>query len=58
MRYRPGQTVPSSGIYQELNALGQKITEVTCVKGESFPPTKLTGMQYELIREAKHSSER
>ena len=52
--YRPGTAVPQSGIYAELSAAGVKQTEVTCVKGEPFPPTKGTGYHYELVRAAIH----
>lgn len=52
--YKPGETVPTSGIYEELSLAGLKQTEVTCVKGEPFPPTKGTGYHYQLVRAAVH----
>ncbi len=52
--YRPGTIVPHSGIYAEFSASGVKQTEVTCVKGEPFPPTKGSGYHYELVRAAIH----
>ena len=52
--FKPGQTVPESGIYAELSASNNKQTEVTCVNGEPFPPTKGIGYHYELVRAAKH----
>jgi hypothetical protein len=54
MNYRPGQIVPQSGIYEELTTGGVKVTEVTCVKGEPFPPTEWNGYHYRLVRTAKH----
>jgi hypothetical protein len=38
--YRPGDTAPSSGQYAVVNRNGQYLgREVTCVEGETFPPT-------------------
>ncbi len=54
MKYKPGEKVPQSGIYAELTALNTKVTEVTCVKGEPFPPTTTQGYHYELVRAAHH----
>jgi hypothetical protein len=54
MKYRPGQTVPQSGIYEEQTIYGSRVTEVTCVKGEPFPPTESNGYHYQLIRAAIH----
>lgn len=49
--YRPGQTVPISGIYAEVNRYGTPVgRNVTCVKGEPFPPTRNGGDGYVLIR--------
>lgn len=53
-KYRPGERVPQSGIYAELSISGEKETEVTCVKGEPFPPTKGKGYYYQLVRAAIH----
>jgi hypothetical protein len=52
--FKPGQSVPQSGIYAELSASGIKQTEVTCVKTEPFPPTKGSGYHYELVKAAVH----
>jgi hypothetical protein len=52
--YKPGNTVPTSGIYAELTSGGIKLTEVTCVKNEPFPPTKGSGYHYELVKAAVH----
>lgn len=54
MKYKPGETVPTSGIYKELTASGVQLTEVTCVKNEHFPPTKGSGYHFELVRAAVH----
>ena len=54
MTYKPGETVPTSGIYAELSSSNVKQTEVTCVKKEPFPPTKGSGYYYELVRAAVH----
>ncbi|BAS60432.1 MULTISPECIES: YjzC family protein [Leptolyngbya] len=49
--YRPGQTVPISGIYAEVNRFARSTgRNVTCVKGEPFPPTQGTGDGYVLIQ--------
>ena len=39
MKYYPGKSVPQSGIYGQYSESGTKVNEVTCVKGEPFPPT-------------------
>ena len=45
--YRPGQTVPVSGQYAVVTASGQSVgREVTCVRGESFPPTRHGTSEY------------
>ena len=52
--FKPGAIVPQSGIYGEISESGIKLTEVTCVKNEPFPPTQGKGIHYELVRAAKH----
>ena len=47
--YKPGQTVPQSGIYGVYYG-GVKANETTCVKGEPFPPTPRPGGTYRLVR--------
>lgn len=54
MKYKPGEIVPKSGIYKELTREDDFVTEVTCVKGEKFPPTEASGYHYELARAARH----
>jgi hypothetical protein len=47
--YRPGETVPTSGIYAEVKSDGSRTgRKVTCVKGEPFPPTQSPGVAYVL----------
>lgn len=50
MQYQPGEIVPQSGIYGQYSNSGTKENEVTCVKGEPFPPTPKPRMYYKLIR--------
>jgi hypothetical protein len=39
--YRPGERVPVSGQYGVVNSAGGYLgREVTCVKGEPFPPLR------------------
>ena len=40
---RPGETVPVSGLYQQIGPRGGKGTEVTSVKGEPLPPAPVKG---------------
>jgi hypothetical protein len=54
MRYRAGEIVQESGIYNELSLIGDFVIEVTCIKGEPFPPTEARGYYYELKYAAKH----
>ena len=49
--YRPGQTVPVSGIYAEVDRYGIQVgRNVTCVRNEPFPPTRKGGDGYILIQ--------
>jgi hypothetical protein len=49
--YRPGETVPTSGIYAEVKNNGSRTgRNVTCVKGEPFPPTQPPGVAYVLLQ--------
>lgn len=39
--YRPGQIVPTSGQYGVVDVYGRYLgRQVTCVRGEKFPPTR------------------
>jgi hypothetical protein len=55
--YKPGQEVPSSGIY-EVTHDDEHVDEheVTCVKGERFPPCNHCGNhpRFRLVRQASH----
>lgn len=48
MGYKSGQTVPQSGIYKCSICKN----EVTCVKGEPFPPCH-AGNEFTLVRATK-----
>ena len=38
--YRPGQTVPVSGIYNVVDVIGVSVgRQITAEEGETFPPT-------------------
>jgi hypothetical protein len=54
--YRPGQTVPTSGIYNVVNSYGSYMgRQVTCVKNEPFPPTQNVGEYgYTLYQATQH----
>lgn len=55
--YRPGETVPESGLYELTGPRGgSKGQEVTATKGEPFPPTPEPGLYYKLVTLAKHKS--
>ncbi|MDY0747946.1 hypothetical protein SNE35_25820 [Paucibacter sp. R3-3] len=64
--YKPHDTVPTSGIYDvilpgtfSLQSIAQlPHTQVTCVKGEPFPPSQSgKGVTYVLKIQAQHKSE-
>jgi hypothetical protein len=49
--YRPGQIVPISGIYAEVNRFGGRTgRNAACVLREPFPPTQDNGYGYILIQ--------
>jgi hypothetical protein len=51
--YRPGERVPVSGQYAAVTRTGRYAgREVTCVKGEPFPPTKYVGEYGYVLRDA------
>jgi hypothetical protein len=56
--YKPGQEVPSSGIYKVVHDTVHKGEEheVTAVKGEPFPPCNHCGHhpRFTLVRAAHH----
>lgn len=52
--YKPGEKTPLSGQYNVLGPRGgKKGAEITAVKGNRFPPSRI-GTQYELVDETKH----
>jgi hypothetical protein len=55
--YKPGEKVPSSGIYKVVHDKGHaQEHEVTCVLGEPFPPCNGCGhgVRFTLVRAAHH----
>lgn len=52
--YRPGQTVQVSGQYAAVDASYRKTREVTCVRGEPFPPTRPGEIGYVLVDPTRH----
>jgi hypothetical protein len=58
--YKSGEVVAKSGIYDVIHDKEHRQThEVTCVKGERFPPCKNcgSGAQFILKTEAIHAKE-
>lgn len=61
MSYKPGQIVPTSGVYRvDHDRYHAQPHEVTAVSGESFPPCRHCGhgVTYTLVRAALHISGR
>jgi hypothetical protein len=54
--YKPGQTAPKSGQYQEIGPRGGKGHEVTIVKGERIPPTTQKGSTFTIVDPTKNKS--
>jgi hypothetical protein len=52
--YKPGQIVPISGQYAAVTASMRKTREVTCTKGEPFPPTRVGEIGYILVDATRH----
>lgn len=59
MAYKPGDTVPESGIYKVTHDPKHAAThEVTCIEGKTFPPCKgCDHPRFVLVRSAKHIKE-
>jgi YjzC-like protein len=58
--FRPGETVPSSGIYTVIHDIQHTLThEVTCIKGKKFPPCRECGPhpRFKLKQPAHHVEE-
>jgi hypothetical protein len=59
-QFSPGDVVPTSGIYTVVHDKSHsQAHEVTCVRGEPFPPCRGCGqgVRFLLARAAKHLSE-
>lgn len=56
MSYKPGSIVPESGVYKVTHdPKHAENHEVTCVKGEHFPPCKgCEHPRFTLVRAAQH----
>ena len=54
--FRPGQTAPSSGQFQEIGPRGGEGREVTSTKGAPLPPTTKSGSTYTLVDPTKNKS--
>ncbi len=52
--FRPGQTAPHSGQYQQFGPRGGAGPERTVTKGEPLPPTPKPNMTYKLVDKTKH----
>jgi hypothetical protein len=48
--YKPGQTVPTSGIYGVIHDGHAALHEVTCVTGEAFPACRECGQDVRFYR--------
>ena len=60
VQYKPGEKVPESGIYTVAHDSYHAVRhEVTCVRGEHFPPCRGCGskVRFTLSRAAMHVSE-
>jgi hypothetical protein len=59
--YGPSERVPKSGIYDVIHLLPHKVSDhhqVTCVKGEPFPPCRdCKAVKYKLFLAAYHLKE-
>lgn len=60
MSYKPGDTVPASGIYSVIHdGAHHQRHEVTCIEGRRFPPCNTCGkgVEFKLRVEAVHVQE-
>ena len=55
-QFKPGNTAPKSGQYQEIGPRGGKIKEVTIPKGKIMPPTEKPNSHYKLVDPTKNKS--
>lgn len=56
--YRPGDTAPWSGQYQEVGPRGGKGREVTMPAGHTLPPTTAPNRSYKLVDRTKNKAGR
>ena len=54
--FKPGQTAPASGQYQQVGPRGGAGKEVTVPKGHVLPPTPSSGGTYKLVDRTKNKS--
>jgi hypothetical protein len=54
--FKPGETAPRSGQYQQIGPRGGQGREVTVVKGETLPPTTAKGSTYTIVDPTKNKS--
>jgi hypothetical protein len=53
--FKPGQTAPRSGQYEQVGPRGGSTgKERTVTRGEPLPPTPKPGMGYRLVDPTKH----
>jgi hypothetical protein len=58
-RYKPGQSAPRSGQYEQVGPRGGRTgDERTVVRGEPLPPTPKSGMGYVLTDPTKNGAGR
>lgn len=56
-RFEPGAIVPISGQYARVDLQGNVLKlQVTCVKGEHFPPAQYRGQTFTLVDITVHTS--
>ena len=57
--YKPGETAPRSGQYEQTGVRGGSTGEErTVTRGEPLPPTPKPGMGYKLVDPTKHKTDR
>lgn len=56
-KYKSGEIVQISGLYNQYDKNGNWVNEVTCVEGEPFPATRAEGGYFTLERKAKHEND-
>ncbi|MBE1526845.1 hypothetical protein GGC65_001301 [Sphingopyxis sp. OAS728] len=53
--FKPGQTAPRSGQYEQIGPRGGNTgSERTVTRGEPLPPTPKPGMGYRLVDPTRH----